>query len=111
MPTQEEIDIYEELRPKIASVRDTIKALSSKKPDEVLNMFKIRRINILIAQANSLLEDLKPYNDFDTFSEDDLPSNSDVLLIIELYLEAFHRYRINNTTQGNWDIEREWKMT
>ena len=33
MPTQEEIDIYEELRPKIASVRDTIKALSSKKPD------------------------------------------------------------------------------
>ena len=50
-------------------------------------------------------------NDFDTFSEDDLPSNSDVLLIIELYLEAFHRYRINNTTQGSWDIEREWKMT
>lgn len=111
MPTQEEIDIYEELRPKIASVRDTIKALSSKKPDEALNLFKIRRINILISQANSLLEDLKPYNDFDTFSEDDLPSNSDVLLIIELYLEAFHRYRINNTTQGSWDIEREWKMT
>lgn len=49
MPTQEEIDIYEELRPKIASVRDTIKALSSKKPDEALNLFKIRRINILIA--------------------------------------------------------------
>lgn len=55
MPTQEEIDIYEELRPKIASVRDTIKALSSKKPDETLNLFKIRRINILIAQETPYL--------------------------------------------------------
>lgn len=36
MPTQEKIDIYEELRPKIASVRDTIKALSSKKQMKLL---------------------------------------------------------------------------
>ena len=111
MPTQKEIDIYEELRPKIASVRDTIKALSSKKPDEILNLFKIRRINILIGQANSLLKDVKPYNDFDTFEEDELPSNSDVLLIIELYLESFHRYWINNSTHGSWDMEREWNIT
>ena len=108
MPTQEEIDIYEELRPKIQSVRDTIKALSSKKPDEALNLFKIRRINILISQANSLLEDLKPYNDFDTFSEDDLPSNSDVLLIIEVYIDAFNSFRINNTSHGSWDLDRDF---
>ena len=55
MPTQKEIDIYEELKPKIASIRDTIKALSAKKPDELLNIFKIRRINILMEQANALL--------------------------------------------------------
>lgn len=111
MPTQKEIDIYEELRPKITSVRDTIKALSSKKPDEILNLFKIRRINILLEQANSLLKDIKPYNDFNIFEEDELPSNSDVLLILELYLEAFHRYWINNTTHGNWEMEREWNIT
>lgn len=45
MPTQKEIDIYEELKPKIASIRDTIKALSAKKPDELLNIFKIRRLS------------------------------------------------------------------
>lgn len=60
MPTQKEIDIYEELKPKIASIRDTIKALSAKKPDELLNIFKIRRINILMEQANALLKDVKP---------------------------------------------------
>lgn len=107
MPTQREIDIYEELKPKITSVRDTIKVLSSKKPDETLNLFKVRRINILLEQANSFLEDAKPYNDFDTFIEDELPSNSDVLLILELYLEAFHRYWKNNTIHGIWNIERE----
>lgn len=111
MPTQKEIEIYEELKPKITSVRDTIKTLSSKKPDEILNLFKIRRINILLEQANSLLEDIKPYNDFNTFIEDELPSNSDVLLILELYLEAFHRYWINNTTHGSWEMEREWNIT
>lgn len=111
MPTQKEIDIYEELKPKIASIRDTIKALSAKKPDELLNRFKIRRINILMEQANALLKDVKPYKDFDTFKEDELPSNSDVLMILELYLEAFKRYWINNSTHGSWDMEREWKIT
>ena len=111
MPTQKEIDIYEELKPKITSVRDTVKALSSKKPDEHLNIFKIRRINILLQQANTLLNDVKPYSDFDTFAEDELPSNSDALLILELYLEAFKRYWLNNTTHGSWDLEREWKIT
>ena len=105
MPTQKEIDIYEELKPKIASVRDTIKALSAK------NIYKIRRINILMEQANALLKDVKPYKDFDTFKEDELPSNSDVLMILELYLEAFKRYWINNSTHGSWDMEREWNIT
>lgn len=111
MPTQKEIDIYEELKPKITSVRDTIKGLSSKKPDEILNLFKVKRINLLLEQANTLLKELKPYYDFETFTEDLLPSNSDVLMILELYLEAFKRYWINNSTHGSWDMERDWKIT
>lgn len=111
MPTQKEIDIYEELKPKITSVRDTVKALSAKKPDELLNIFKIRRINILLEQANALLNEVKPYSDFDTFAEEDLPSNSDVLMILDLYLESFHRYWLNNTTYGTWDTEREWNLS
>lgn len=111
MPTQKEIDIYDELKPKIVSVRDTIKGLSSKKPDETLNSFKVKRINILLEKANTLLGELKPYDDFDTFSEDLLPSNSDALMILELYLGAFNRYWHNNTTHGDWDMDREWKIT
>lgn len=111
MPTQKEIDIYEELKPKIISVRDTIKGLSSKKPDETLNLFKVKRINLLLKQANALLKDLKPYDDFDIFTEELLPSNSDALLILELYLEAFTRYWIKNSICGSWDMDREWKIT
>ena len=92
-------------------VRDTIKGLSSKKPDETLNVFKVKRINLLLEQANALLKDLKPYDDFEIFTEDLLPSNSDALMILELYLEAFKRYWINNSTHGSWDMEREWKIT
>lgn len=111
MPTQKEIDIYGELKPKFVSVRDTIKGLSSKKPDETLNSFKVKRINILLEKANALLGALKPYDDFDTFSEELLPSNSDALMILELYLGAFNRYWNNNTTHGDWDMDREWKIT
>lgn len=111
MPTQKEIDIYEELKPKITSVRDTIKGLSSKKPDEMLNLFKVKRINLLLEQANTLLKEFKPYDDFETFTEELLPSNSDVLMILELYLEAFKRYWINNSTHGSWNMERAWIIT
>lgn len=108
MPTANEISLFETLNPKMVSVRDTFKSLSSKKTDETLNRFKIERINILLRESNHLLGKLRPYDDFEEFDMDNMPTNSDVLMILELYLDAFHRYRIENTREEL--LSREWNV-
>ena len=97
MPSQKEIELYETIRPKIESIRNTIKDLSNKKPDVTLNSFKVKRVNLLLEQANGLLKDLKPYEDFSKFDEDDLPTYSDVLMILKLYVKSFEKYWQDNS--------------
>lgn len=97
MPSQKEIELYETIRPKIESIRNTIKDLSNKKPDVTLNSFKVKRVNLLLEQANGLLKDLKPYEDFPKFDEDDLPTYSDVLMILNLYVKSFEKYWQDNS--------------
>ena len=97
MPSQKGIELYETIRPKIESIRNTIKDLSNKKPDVTLNSFKVKRVNLLLEQANGLLKDLKPYEDFSKFDEDDLPTYSDVLMILNLYVKSFEKYWQDNS--------------
>lgn len=63
--------------------------LSSKKPNDQVNTFKLKYVNQAIKAANEVLKENKPYNEFEEFKEEDLPTNSDVLMILSLYLNAF----------------------
>lgn len=110
MPTPKEIEIFDRVRPKIISVRDTVKGLSAKKPHDPLNLFKVKRINLLLNEINPVLRDDKPYEDFSIFAEDDLPSNSDALLMLDLYAEAMKAYKLKNSSCGAWEIERSWNV-
>lgn len=118
MPSQKEIELYGTIRPKIESIRNTIKDLSNKKPDITLNNFKVKRVNLLLEQANGLLKDLKPYEDFSTFDEDDLPTYSDVLMMLNLYVKSFEKYWQDNSETHKvtdpFEFDREeriWKTT
>ena len=45
-------------------------------------------VNQSIKEANELLKEGKPYSEFESFEEEDLPTNSDVLMMLSLYLDA-----------------------
>ena len=64
--------------------------LSGKKPNDPINVFKLKYVNKTLMAANDVLGDDKPYDDFEKFSEEDLPTNSDVLMILSLYLDRMH---------------------
>ena len=64
--------------------------LSGKKPNDPINVFKLKYVNKTLEAANDVLGDDKPYVDFENFSEEDLPTNSDVLMILSLYLDRMH---------------------
>lgn len=72
----------------IRTLRFEFRELSSKKPNDQVNTFKLKYVNQAIKEANELLKDNKPYKDFAEFKEEDLPTNSDVLMILSIYLDA-----------------------
>jgi len=82
------IDKSEQVLSLIRTLRFEFRELSSKKPNDQVNSFKLKYVNRAIKEANELLKENKPYRDFVEFKEEDLPTNSDVLMMLSLYLDA-----------------------
>jgi hypothetical protein len=62
-----------------------------------LNAFKLKLVNKVIAVGNTVLpEAYRPFKDFDQFDSDDMPTNSDVTIILTQYMEQTERYRSDN---------------
>lgn len=97
MMKRTDVDKYEELRSKLVSVRDDIALLSAKKPHDQLNSFKLKFINNLLAQVNDLIGDFRSEEDFKQFDKVELPSNSDVLMMLNLYLTGMIRFKEANS--------------
>lgn len=76
----------------VSTLKYEFKALSSKKPNDVLNKFKVKYVNQTLADANEVLRENKPYKDFEKFNDEELPTNSDVLMILSLYLDKLINY-------------------
>lgn len=76
----------------IRTLKYEFQALSSKKPNDVLNEFKVKYVNESLKAANELLEEDKPYEDFESFSDEEFPTNSDVLMMLSLYLDRLVNY-------------------
>lgn len=71
----------------VRTLKYEFRALSSKKPNEPLNNFKVKYVNQTLADANTVLGEDKPYKNFELFSDEELPTNSDVLMMLSLYLD------------------------
>lgn len=115
MMKKEEVERFEELYSKLVSIKNDIALLSSKKPGEQLNKFKIKYVNDVLVKVNELIGKDKPYDDFELFDEVDLPTNSDALMIVNLYLNGMHRFKIHNSSDQSIDIdwthkERVWNI-
>ena len=72
----------------LRALRFAIQKLSDKNPNEKMNEFKLGFVNLTLEKCNELLGDNKPYESFTTFDSAMLPTNSDVMLIIDVYETA-----------------------
>ena len=71
-----------------------ISQLAKKSPNDALNAFKLKLVNKILAAGNEILSDgYQPFEDFSQFDPDDIPTNSDVTLILTQYMEQAERYR------------------
>lgn len=94
---EDEIFKFEKIQGQIEGIYKEIGLLSKKSPNDAVNKFKLKFINQMLEEANSLLSgDYKPLEGFDTFDEDELPTNSDVTMIFEQYLNCLEKLRSDN---------------
>lgn len=94
MNSIDDIQELEKLIGQLKSLHAEIGLLGRKSPNDAVNDFKLKMINRTVERANALLgSEFVPYEGFKGFEKDDVPSNSDVTMVISQYLEEAERYR------------------
>lgn len=100
MKDREEMERFEKLMGQLRGLHDEISLLARKSPNDGVNAFKLRLINKVVATANSILgPSHRPFDDFEQFDADDVPSTSDVTMVLAQYLEEAERHRANFVTE------------
>jgi hypothetical protein len=97
MKTINEVEKLEKIIGQLKSAHAEVSILGKKSPADSLNAFKLTLINNVIKASNEVLgAKYKPFDHFEQFSDEDLPSNSDVTMILAQYMEEAERYRSDN---------------
>ncbi len=98
---EKQASLFDKTEEQLICMHIEIGLLSKKKPDSPINKFKSKLINALIDKANDLLsKEYLPFDEFDGFDEDDLPTASDVVLMLSQYLKSISMFRFDHTI---WD--------
>lgn len=106
-----DVDTFEKLFGQLLSIYEELTILSKKNPIDAVNKFKLGFVNkLLIASNEFLTKKYLPFEDFESFNEDDMPNNSDVVFILSQYLQCFEKLRSDNVInlvgrRWYWEVE------
>ena len=80
---------FEKIHAQLRGFYEDITILVKKNPKEEMNVFKLKLINKVLAQANIIVGDTKPFDDFEGFDIDgQMPNNGDVAMILGQYINC-----------------------
>jgi hypothetical protein len=97
MKDKSEIENLEKLMGQLQGLHAEITSLAKKSPSDAVNGFKLKLINKVINFGNEVLgEQYRPFDDFERFNLEDVPSTSDVAMVLGQYIEEAERYRSDN---------------
>lgn len=97
MKTIEDVEKLEKLIGQLQGLHSEISQLAKKSPNDGLNIFKLKLVNKVLQSGNEVLVGRYiPFDDFRQFEESDLPTNSDVTMILAQYMEQTERFRSDN---------------
>jgi len=102
---------FEMLRTQVKTFYDEISILSKKAPDGPLNKFKLKFLNDVLVKVTTILgEQFRPFPDFESFVDSELPSASDAALILSHYLDSMSKFHGHHTYkasigQTNWHTD------
>jgi hypothetical protein len=105
MMDRSEVEKLEKLIGQLHGLHSELTLLAKKSPSDAVNPFKLGLINKVIKAGNEVLgQKYLPFEEFEGFDADALPSTSDVALVLAQYMEEAERYRSDNVKQwrGDW---------
>ena len=105
-----DVNRFEKLAGQVLGLYEEMSILSKKSPNDAVNKFKLKFINSQLSESNALLaERHRPFADFEVFSEDEVPQNSDVVFILSQYLQCMEKFRGDYVVLRNgawyWRVE------
>ena len=107
---KEEVDEVEKVIGQLEGLHAEMSTMAKKSPNDGVNAFKLNFVNATINRCNTILgTQYRPFENFNSFNSDDVPSNSDVTFMLTQYLNAIEKLRSDNIFQehGSW----YWKTT
>lgn len=111
--TDEQVKLYLTINPLLKSAFDEVKEFSKKKQDEELNIKKVKMINRLLEKAKEILKNEPTVEYLELLDEDELPTNSDAVLIMSQFITAMNKFHGDHYYYENnmlsWDNEGHWK--
>ena len=98
-----DVDKYQRVRSQLEAFHREFEGLAKKTANSALNPFKLKIDNQAVADANAVLgEEFLPIRGFTQFTDEELPSNSDVSMVLAQYLEALEVMRCRNIIRGSY---------
>jgi hypothetical protein len=99
-------ELYDVVKPLLTAMYNEFKELSKKKPDGAVSKDKIKVVNRLLLKCRDILKDESSIEYLDLLVEDNVPQNSDVVLMLSQYEATMRQfYSIYNGRDG---ISRKW---
>src|SRR5262245_33712366 len=103
--TANQIEALRSVIANLDGVQAEISAAVKRKASEPISPFQLKLINGVLSKADALLGNAKPIPDFDGFNADDIPTASDVSMVVSQYSEFFEKLRCENIQKnhdGSW---------
>ncbi|HUW10419.1 MAG TPA: hypothetical protein VM537_11875 [Anaerolineae bacterium] len=91
--TSDRADLYEVVMPLLQAMYHEFKDFSKKKPDGAVGKNTILVTNRLLRKCRTVLESEPSLEFLDLLNEDDVPHNSDVILMLSQYVAAMEQFK------------------
>ena len=105
----DEVEAFRKMAAQLDALHQEMLTASKKSPDKPVSAFKVKFVNAVLAQADDVLGASRPALGFSQFDEEDLPTASDMSLIITQYVECAEKVRCENISR-HYDGVWHWRV-
>ncbi|MEW5918641.1 MAG: hypothetical protein AB1762_19725 [Gemmatimonadota bacterium] len=106
--TPQKVEKWEITKPLLEAMFAEFKELGKKRPDATVSTAKIELINRLLSKCREVLSGEPSLEFLDLLDKDNVPQNSDVVLMLSQYVAAMSAFRAKYYTWTG--VEHQWSV-